>query len=491
VFRQSLWASAGQLMQVLVGLASVLVMASLLGPYVYGVFALAMVMVGLAEVFVGGHAAEVIVQKADLQPQHEAAIFSLQVALGLLSALLIWATGGLVSAWMETPELRQILVGITALPVLTAFYGVPMQKLVRALRFDLLALVNLSSSLSALAVGIGLALSGAGVWSLVAMEMARRTVHLALTIMFAGPPPVLRFQRQDLDDVIGYSVRRIENEGVSYIAKQLVPRLMITRLLGTEALGLYVLALRLVSQIKSVLCDPAAAVVFPLASRRQDDPQRLHQILEAVSRVTTWVAWPVFLCLIAVAPQAVPLTLGADWLALSGVLQFLAVGALRAPVSAYASAVLKANDRLRDITRIQLVNVVLSIAAILLGAQAGILGVAAGLALQQWIVWPLWAVHVSQISGFRLTAQLQILLVAGQPALVMAAVLIAGRLLVAPAGLQSLAIILILGSLAYAASWVALNQAAFRELVAALRSASAGEFEAARSHISRIVAPGK
>ena len=105
------------------GLASLIILANLLGPEVYGLFILALVVVGLVEVLVGGHTAEIIVQKQDLEPGHEAAVFCLQLTVASLSAVAIWLGMDVIAGWMEAPGLSEIALGVAVLPLLTALAG--------------------------------------------------------------------------------------------------------------------------------------------------------------------------------------------------------------------------------------------------------------------------------------------------------------------------------------------------------------------------------
>ncbi|MEM7006112.1 MAG: oligosaccharide flippase family protein [Pseudomonadota bacterium] len=487
MFQQSLWASAGQFSKALAGLVSVLVLSSLLGPYIYGVYALALVLSGLAEVVVGGDTADIIVQKPDLSPQHEAAVFSLLVGLGAIAVVLVFAGAHLLASWMQTPEIEEIAVAIATLPLLTALSAVPTQKLVRAMRFDQLARIDLFSSFVSLGCGIGLAIAGAGIWSLIALELIRRGLHLTLVFLVAGRLETLRFTGQHVREVIGYSMRRIENAAIVFVARRLVPRLMISILLGTTSLGLYIVALRLIDQFKGLLCDSPASIVFPEASRRRDDPDRLADLLRVVAKVTTWVAWPAFLGLIAIAPLAVSVMLGQDWSALAMIVQLLTLGALRAPISSYASGVLRANDRLRTITLIQAANLILTIIAIWIGSQFGIVVVAALLALRQWLIWPIWSFQVASISGFKMLEQLQALVVGGAPAFAMMTCVWTVAWVVPQNNLLELILLVGVGLTTYPIAWSLQNRPTAIGLARASQAWLHGDLNAARKQVMNIL----
>lgn len=472
------------------GLASLIILANLLGPEVYGLFILALVVVGLVEVLVGGHTAEIIVQRQDLEPGHEAAVFCLQLTVASLSAVAIWLGMDVIAGWMDAPGLSEIALGVAVLPLLTALSGVPTNRLIRWMRYDQLTRATLLSSVVAFGLGVGLALNGAGIWSLVAMEMARRVVQFLVVVTMARWRPHVLFNRSQFGTVVWFAARRVENMGIAYVAQQVVPRIMIGKLLGAEALGIYAVAYRLISHVKAVLCDSVAAVIFPAAAKLQDDRPRLKRLLETATRLMTWTAWPAFFGLIAVAPLIVPVVFDETWSGLAITLQLLAVGALRAPLSSYTGSVLKATGRLSEITKMQLISLVLTVPLCWYGAQYGLAGIAAALSLRQWLLWPVGALYVRAVSDLSPLKQLRILAISGLPSILMFGGLAAWLFGIGSApGAVFLGLAVMAGAATYGLIWLAWNWRAFADLRAATVALLKGERRIAREHFLRIAAP--
>ena len=177
---QAIWASLGQLAQALLATISTIILARILGAETYGVFALGLLIVGFAEIFVGGHAADIVVQKPDVTAGHRNAAFVALSVISVFSAAVIWAGGTAAADFFEAPQLQAPLLAMTVLPVLTGLASVPNQILVRRLQFNDLARIGAVSGTLAVLVGVRLAFSGAGIWSLVLMEIARRAMTLAM-----------------------------------------------------------------------------------------------------------------------------------------------------------------------------------------------------------------------------------------------------------------------------------------------------------------------
>lgn len=488
---QTLWASLGQFIQLILGLAGLIILVRILGAETYGIFALGLLFANFMEVFVGSHAADGIVQKEHLGDGQKTAIHLAILAVGLAAALCLLAIGGLAAAAFETPQLATLLPAMAALPVLTAAASVPNQLLVRALRFSALAKNAAAASVMALCVGITLALNGYGLWSLLWMEVTRRTTLLVLGHAAAGWLPIRRFSRQDLVEMARFGIRRIENSALRYLSVEALPRGFIGYFLGTEALGYFAVARRFLGQLNGLLTGPVSAVSFPAASRLRADPGTLEQLITSVIRISTWVFWPALLGAVIIAPLLFPIMLGAGWEPTTVVMQILALAALRAPVTGFSTSILTAFGALGDISRMHIMAIAIGLTACLVGLPFGLFGIAAALALRQWLQWPISALYVYRQTGFSPQRQLSVLFHAAVPALVMATLLIALQAwfnqMLSPAA--QLAILIPAGVTFYLLAWYLWNVAARRSALAAVTGLLQGDREAAvRSFKAVLVA---
>lgn len=487
---QTLWASLGQLFQLIFGLVGLVILVRILGPETYGVFALGLLFANFMEVFIGSHAADGIVQKENLGEGQKTAIHLAIVATGLAAALCLLAIGSLAAAAFETPQLASILSAMAVLPALTAATSVPNQLLVRALRFSALAKNAAAASVMALCIGIILALNGYGIWSLLWMEVSRRATLLVLSHLAAGWLPGRRFSRQDFVEMARFGIRRIENSALRYLSVEALPRGFIGYFLGTEALGYFAVARRFLGQLNGLLTGPVSAVSFPAASRLRSDPDALDKLITSVIRISTWVFWPALLGAVIIAPLLFPIMLGAGWEPTTVVMQILALAALRAPVTGFSTSILTAFGALGDISRMHIIAIAIGLTACLIGLPFGLLGIAAALALRQWLQWPISAFYVHRQTGFSPLRQLSVLLHAAVPALAMAALLITFQAwfnqILPPA--TQLVILIPAGVIIYLLAWYLWNAAARRSALATVTGLLQGDREAAVRSFKAILA---
>ena len=488
---QTLWASMGQLFQAVTGLVSLIILVRILGPEAYGVFALGLLFTNLAEVVVGGHAADGIVQKQDLTSAQKTAAYAAMVAAGLLCTVILIVCSPFAAGLFDAPGLAAVLPAMAVLPLLTAASAVPNQLLVRDLRFSALAKISALAGLLAVGLGVAMALAGFGLWSLVCLELSRRLVLLLLLHVSLRWLPAAGFSLQDLHAMLRFAVRRIENRGLRYLSVDALPRVFIGYGLGAEALGYFVVARRFVDQLNGVLSGPVSAVSFPAAARLRSDPGQLERLIESIIRTSTWTFWPALLGTAIVAPLLVPLMFGDGWTASVVVLQLLAMASLRAPLSGHAASILTAFGAMGDISRIQIMAVIIGVIACAFGLQYGLVGIVAGLALRQWFVLPAITFFVGRRTGFAPLRQAGLALHAGVPALAMAAAILILGLVLRDALAPPLALAILVGTgiAVYLAAWLVWNDTARPSVLAALSGIRRGDRDAAARSLKAIIAP--
>src|SRR5699024_8282375 len=108
----------------------------------------------------------------------------------------------------------------------------------------------------------------------------------------------------------------ITNEGDNFI---------VGRLLGADALGLYSRAYQLMVTPASLLGKVLDKVLFPVASKIQDDEKRLPYLYKEGIRLTTTLMFPGSLFLAINAESIILLLFGDQWLELTVPFQILAI----------------------------------------------------------------------------------------------------------------------------------------------------------------------
>ena len=405
------WSVAGRVFELGVGLAAVALVARWVGPAAWGVFSLSYVVVGLVEIVISDSPGDTLAQRRELRRGHCNATLVGALAVALAGWGLIAAGATDIARWLSGGNLlAQILPWRAATLPLTALAVVPTALLIRAQRMKALAGAGAAAGVLAGLVGIATAWSGAGVWSLVAMELTRQLVQVVLVLWLARWRPGVRASRRDALDLFGYTASTWGALGLGYANGQL-PRLLIASALGTEALGLYALAERIYDQVFGLLMAPLYRVLMPGVARVQADREAARALAATMMRVAASIASPLYLGLAAVSGLLVPLVFGEAWLGAVPVVQLMMLLGLRSSMSIVQMSVVRGMGRADWHLWAALLGFALTLALVYAALDHGLLAVTAAIVLRSVIMWWPYARFVRQLTG--LTAGQQSRAVAG------------------------------------------------------------------------------
>ena len=155
-------------------------LARYLEPRDFGLVAMAGVFIAFTQVFVDQGLSIAIVQRDELTASHLDTAFWTNIGAGLGLAALCAILAKFIGALYQQPELVPVLQVLSLVLLINSFCSVQSSLLRRRLEYKPLATATLSGTLSGGIVGVGMAISGYGIWSLVGQQLTARSVQLIM-----------------------------------------------------------------------------------------------------------------------------------------------------------------------------------------------------------------------------------------------------------------------------------------------------------------------
>jgi O-antigen/teichoic acid export membrane protein len=432
-----LWATLDSWASEIANLALYLLLARLLGPAEFGLAALASVFTTLAASLTVYSVVPVIVQKPDLEPADCDAVFLLTMAGSTLAALLFLLVAPAIAGLFGEPELAGILGWLSLGLVLQAVGAVPLGLLTRELRFGATARRSLLMIACGGAVGIGMAMAGWGAWALVGQHVTGAAVGSVVLLAATGWRPGLRARWRHARATWSFIASSVGNRLLTF-ADERGPQLIIGYLLGPAATGLYNMAIRLVEVMTRLFVVPINQIVMPAFARAQGDQGRTRRLLRTTLATGALVSAPAFLGAAVLAPGFVAVAFGERWAGMVPVLQVLALRGVVWPLLLQGQSLLYGLGQPQRLLEVNVADLVVSLALLVLAAPFGLLPVAAVMTARVFLWrWPLLAVRVKAATGIGWVEQASLLTAALLPAGLMAAA-VGGVLALLPPGLPAL-----------------------------------------------------
>jgi PST family polysaccharide transporter len=381
----ALGAQAGKL---LLQLAATVVLARLLTPSDYGLFAMAAVVTGFLKLFHDLGLSVATVQREAITHREVTALFWLNAALGLGIALAALALAPLVAWFFDEPRLAPVVAAL-ALAFLLGGASVQHQALLRRqMRFGRVAVVETGAMLLGTAAGIGAAAAGLRYWSLVVMQLATSAATLALALALCPWLPGRPRGGAGIRGLVGFGAHLMGFGVVNYLGKAVDAALLGWRW-GTAPVGLFGNAQRLMQLPLTQLNAPVAQVALPALSRIAHDPGRYRAAYLRLVDKLLLLAMPGVACLVATADWLVALLLGPQWAESGRLFAILGIGALVEPLCATTGWLLISQGRSREMLLAGACDAALRFGLVALALPWGATGVALAVVARLAVTAPL------------------------------------------------------------------------------------------------------
>lgn len=387
------WSSA-------VTLVLFIVLARLLEPEDFGLFALASILIEVGRVLSSGGLGDAVIRAPAPDVRFFSTVFWLNLGLSLSFALLIGLSAPLYVTFLGVTDGLSIIYALALTLPLGSLGAVHGAILAREFRYSMLTLQAMLSGISSGLVAVTLALNGYGVWALVAQAFVGSTVSIVFAWVVARWRPSLQFDISVLTSIMAF--------GASLAVTQLIWMLLVRMqdlfigsFLGPAAVGVYRIAWRVIELIANMLLGPIGNVSLVTFSRMQSELQRLRHAYGQLIGYASFLVFPMVLGFAATAALLIPLIFGENWAAAVPVTQVLSLMVVPFVFNFFGGPALTASNRAGEVLKVAVVQLVTTLIFTWFAVRYGLVAVAAAYVLRAYITLPLQQYMLARHLGIR------------------------------------------------------------------------------------------
>ena len=300
-------------------------------------------------------------------------VLAFQLAVGLALTVIFVAAARPLGTFFRSSTLAPALCAGSAAFLLAPLSAVPIAAFEKALDYRRRALVESARAIAQAAVTITLAFLGMGVWSFVWGLLAGRLLG-ALLLANTWWAFSWRFGRRIASETLAYG-RFAFGEVMLWFVSVNIDDVLVGRLLGTPALGVYKLGFSTVAAPASSV-GALTRVAFPAFTRIRDDLPALRRAFLRATEYCAMLGVPLFALIGLLAAPGVTVVYGARWSDAIPVLQVLAPYGMLWVSALVVSDVFKAVGRVRVLFWLNVGRVALLVGGLLMAVRFGVIGVA-------------------------------------------------------------------------------------------------------------------
>ena len=312
-------------------LIATVVLARILVPSDFGLFALTSLAISLLSIFNDFGVGPALVVARDLDRRTRATALTLMIVSSLFLAGVLVAISPLVADAFGEDRLDELLLVVAGSLFLSGPIWFHETMLQRDLEFVKRLVTKLTQTLTYIAVALTLAILDQGVWSLVIGHVAGYVAYLIALVAVSSERVAPGWDRGAARQLTGSGRGFLAQDALEY-AQQQSDAVAVGGVLGAGPLGLYGMAYRFGELTYIGIAEPITQVTFPAFARMRERGEDWRASFRTVLRLVALATFPLGALFSGAAEPIVDTLLGGKWTSTIGPLAVFGVWAMLKPL---------------------------------------------------------------------------------------------------------------------------------------------------------------
>jgi PST family polysaccharide transporter len=373
------WSALSQGVRIFLQLASIPILSRLLHPSDFGIYAMCVPVLGLAGLLQDFGLQQALVQKEKLSHKQMNSVFWINFLISISVAASMFFLSGSVARFFSEPSLEGLIAAFSLITFLGAAGFGQYALLNRELRFRAIALIDMTCAIVSFIVVISCAVHFRSFWALWAGAFSSVICWIFLSYAVASWRPGLPSFGVNLDGMFRFGFHIVIHNFAIYFTRNF-DSILIGKFIGSNALGLYDRAYKILLFPIENLAQPISRVMVPMLSRMRGDPEHFRSVFVVVNGLLHLACIPALAALIGCSDQFVLFLLGENFSGVSPIFFWLGFAGLVQPLLIASHWVLIAEGRSEMLMKVSITSAFFISLSFVIGLNWGVVGIAAAYA---------------------------------------------------------------------------------------------------------------
>ncbi|MBI2258987.1 MAG: lipopolysaccharide biosynthesis protein [Flavobacteriia bacterium] len=346
-------------------------LARLLDPKDFGVLGMMTILVSTFQSLTYLGFGESIIQKKESTELQLSTMFYLNILIGIvLCSITFFFSETIAGFYAES----QIILPLKALSLCFIFLSVNLiQKalLTKKLAFKSITKASIYSGIISGIVGIVLAFSGYGLWSLVVKTILNMFLNSVLIWWYSNWKPKLLFSLNSIKEHWAFG-KNMYLSTIIYTIFNQIDGFFIAKMAGSLQLGLYFRAKSLNQLLVKYSSESLGKIMLPVFSTVQDDKVRLKEIMSKTLHVTSFFVFGLVAYLYLEGEDIIVLLFGVKWLSTITFFNIMIFYSYSYPINHIFGNLIQSIGESAAYLRLEIIKKSMVLIAILIGVYYGI-----------------------------------------------------------------------------------------------------------------------
>ena len=306
------WSAVDNVSQYAVSFVVSIVLARLLSPDDYGLLGIIAIFTSVCTSIIDGGFSNALIRKKDVTEDDYNTVFIVNLVVSLFLYAVIFFCSPLIARFFNREELT-LLTQVASLRIIIGALAIVQQtRLTKQIDFKTQTKITIIASISSGILGIGMALLGFGVWSLVVQSISSRVFSTAFLWIFNHWMPKLKFSITSFRNLFGFGWKMMASGLLDTLWKELY-QVVVGKFYSPATLGQYTRAKQFSQLFSSNLNNVIQRVTFPVLSSIQDDKARMVSAYRRIIKTTMFITATCMFALGAVSEPLLYCLIGPKW----------------------------------------------------------------------------------------------------------------------------------------------------------------------------------
>lgn len=363
-----------QLVQFIVSI----VLARILDPTAYGTVALITVFTTIMQVFVDSGLGNALIQKKDADDIDFSTVFYTNIVFCILLYTVMWIAAPAIAGFYHQQELIPYIRVLSLTIVVSGVKNIQQAYVSRNMLFKRFFFATSAGTIGAAALGITMALHGAGVWAIIAQQLFNLIVDTCVLWITVKWRPIKAFSFQRLKKLFSYGWKLLASSLLDTGYNNL-RQLLIGKVYSPSDLAYYNQGDKFPAVIVNNINISIDSVLLPAMSSEQDHKDHVRSMTRRAIKTSTYIMAPLMIGLAACSKEVVSLILTDKWLPCVPYLQIFCFSYMIWPLHTANLNAIKALGRSDMFLKLEIIKKSIGIILLIISMRISVLAMAASL----------------------------------------------------------------------------------------------------------------
>ena len=369
------WSLGERVIAQLVSFSISIVLARMLSPDDYGVVAILLIFISLADVFVSNGFGTALIQDKNADKDDFSTLFFCSLTVSIVIYCLLFLLAPFIADFYNDASIIPLMRVLAIRIPISAYNTIQRAYISRNMMFQKFFFVTLIGTTISAVIGIYMAFCGAGAWALVAQYLTNAVVDsITLSGMVEWKPTIV-FKVDRARKLLSYGWKILAAEFVGTLFDQ-IQSLLIGKTFTAADLAYYNKGNQIPNMISSNINNSVMTVLFPAISNKGNDYKDIKNMSQRAVRMMMFIVFPLMFGLALVARPLILILLTDKWAESIQYMRVLSFSVAFSLVGNTGLQTIKAVGRSDLLLKIELYKKPVFILSLFIGMHFGVLGVA-------------------------------------------------------------------------------------------------------------------